>query len=68
MSADVPASGRLLFSLEEAGQVLNLSRATLFRLMARGELRPLKVGRRTLLAADELERFVREKVAESEVR
>lgn len=65
---DVLTGGKLLFSLEEAGEALNLSRATLYRLLSRGQLKGLKVGRRTLLAASELERFVAEKMAEAEVR
>src|SRR5262249_16026723 len=43
LAADAPAS-KLLFKVEEAAQLLSLSRKTLYDLMHRGELASLKIG------------------------
>lgn len=51
---------RLLYSITDALQVLPVSRSTLYVLMAEGALRTVKIGRRTFIAHDELDRYVRE--------
>ena len=51
---------RLLLRVDEAARVLGVSRATLYRLVAAGRLRAVRVGRATRIPARELERFVRE--------
>jgi excisionase family DNA binding protein len=51
---------RLLFSRREAAILLNLSLRTLDNLVARGELRVRRVGRRRLVERRELERFSRQ--------
>ena len=43
LPADVPAA-KLLLKVEEAAQLLSLSRKTLYDLMRRGELASLKIG------------------------
>lgn len=44
-------------SLVEAAQRLNVSRATIYRLIRTDELRTLKVRRRRLVRVEELDRF-----------
>ena len=51
---------KLLLRLDEAARALGVSRATLYRLIAAGRLRAVRVGRATRIPARELERFVRE--------
>jgi excisionase family DNA binding protein len=43
LPAEAPAS-KLLLKVEEAAQMLSLSRKTLYDLMSRGELASLKIG------------------------
>ncbi len=51
---------RLLHSIPDAGAVLGgMSRSTLYEKIANGEIAAVKVGRRTYIAHDELERYVR---------
>jgi excisionase family DNA binding protein len=52
-SLDVSLS-RLGYSIAEAEIVTNLSRATLYRAVASGRLRLVKVGRRSLIPAPDL--------------
>jgi excisionase family DNA binding protein len=48
----------LLQPIPGAMKVLGISRSTLYELMARGELEVVKIGRRTLIPAESLERYV----------
>ena len=48
---------RLSYSIAEAEIVSNLSRSTLYREVSRGHLRLVKVGKRSLIPADALERL-----------
>lgn len=51
---------RLLHPIPEASEVLGgMSRSTLYEKLASGEIKSVKVGRRTYIAHDELERYVR---------
>jgi excisionase family DNA binding protein len=50
---------RLLHPIPEAGEQLGVGRSTLYELIAAGELRTVKIGRRTLISHEELERYVR---------
>ncbi len=49
---------RLAYSVEEAAACLGLSRATLWRMIALGQLNPRRVGRRTLLLKVDLVAFL----------
>jgi excisionase family DNA binding protein len=49
---------RLLYRPEEAAQVLGLSRARLYELMARGEVRSVKIGASRRVPLADLEAFV----------
>lgn len=48
-----------LISVAEAARLLSISRRSLERRMAEGLINRVKIGRRTLISAAELERFVR---------
>ncbi len=50
---------RLLHPIPEAAEVLGgIGRSTLYEKIASGEIAAVKVGRRTYIAHDELERYV----------
>lgn len=51
---------RLLHPIPDAAAVLGISRSTLYELIADGEITTVKIGRRTLITQDELERYVRD--------
>jgi excisionase family DNA binding protein len=51
---------RLAYSLAESEALSSLSRSTLYRLIAAGKLKTVLRGRRRLVPASELERFIRE--------
>jgi excisionase family DNA binding protein len=48
---------RVLYTAEEAAEQLSLSRSTVDVLVARGELRAVRIGRLVRIAHRELERF-----------
>ena len=48
-----------LLPLDAVTSQLNVSKATLYRLFDRGELRAVHIGRKRLVAATELDRYVR---------
>ncbi|MEK4240808.1 helix-turn-helix domain-containing protein [Janibacter sp. FSL W8-0316] len=50
---------RLLHPIPDAAQALGVSRTTIYELISAGALKPVKIGRRTFIAQDELERYVR---------
>lgn len=51
---------RLLHPIPEAAEILGgMSRSTLYEKIASGEIAASKIGRRTYIAHDELERFVK---------
>ena len=49
---------RMLYPINDAVEVLGIGRSTLYELIATGEIQTVKIGRRTLIAHDELERYV----------
>jgi len=58
---------RLLHPIPDAVRVLGIGRSTLYELIATGEIEVIKIGRRTLIAHDELERYVKRLTEESRV-
>lgn len=56
-SPDMPPE-RLAFGVTEAAQVAGIGRSTLYAAMADGQLRAVKLGKRTLIPAEELRRFL----------
>ncbi len=57
-TADMDIKERLLYSPEEAAELLGIGRTTLYALIKAGELHTVKIGRRTLLLRDELQDYV----------
>lgn len=55
MSTD---SLRPCFTIREAAQYLRISRALLYQLIRKGQIRTVKIGTRTILRGTELERFL----------
>lgn len=51
-------AGRLLVRPEEGAEMLSVSRARIYALMASGKLRSIKVGRSRRIPMQEIERFV----------
>lgn len=58
---------RLAFRPEEAAHALACSRATIFKLLASGELKGWRIGAARLISADEIKRFIREREQAAEV-
>jgi excisionase family DNA binding protein len=51
---------RLLYDIAEARQILGgIGRSSIYKLIQAGKLKSVKVGSRTMLTGDELERFAR---------
>ncbi len=57
---------KLLVKVLEAAEKLSLSRATLYELIAAGEIRVVRVGRATRIPTAELERWLGAKLAGEE--
>ena len=60
MSKNAENHWRLVYSIQEAAHACGLSRATLYRLIAAGKLRTVKVGARRLIPVDSIETLLRE--------
>lgn len=54
-----------LYTITEAEEALRLSRSTIVRLVGRGELRTITIGRSRRITEDELQRFVRSREDEA---
>ena len=59
MNAQTDTSAPLVYSLDRAASMIDLSRRSLYRLIDAGELRTVKLGRRRLVPAAELARITR---------
>ena len=59
VQTQTPTVPRHSYSLDEAAQSLGLSRRTLYHLMDAGKLSTVKLGKRRLVPAQELERLIR---------
>ncbi len=49
---------KFAFGIVDAARVAGIGRSTLYEALAAGELKAVKLGRRTLIPADELRRFI----------
>ena len=58
-----PANAPLAVSPAQAAQMLSLGRTRLYELISAGELRPLKLGRRTLIPVQQLHDLIARKQA-----
>lgn len=54
---------RLTFRIDEVATMLGISRTTVFKLMADGELPRVKVGSRTLIRAADVDALLQRKAA-----
>jgi excisionase family DNA binding protein len=59
MTNDVQALPKLAYSVEEAGEVIGISRRTIYELMSSGALTSVKIGSRRLVRHDDLADFLR---------
>lgn len=50
--------GALLHPVEDACRMLGIHRTTLYELIGRGAVQRVKIGRKSLITADSIERFV----------
>lgn len=66
MCQDVPPEeaknhmNQLAYSIPDSGRAIGLSSRTVIRLIKSGKLRSAKIGRRRVVSAKELERFLHE--------
>jgi excisionase family DNA binding protein len=49
---------KLAYGVVEAARVAGIGRSTIYEMLASGDLTAVKLGRRTLIPADELRRFI----------
>ena len=54
-----------LYTVKEATEILKVSRTTLYRLMWKGRLKPVKIGNKTLFAGETLNNLIEELKEES---
>ena len=52
---------RVSFSVNEAAELIGVSRVTVYNQIAAGNLGSIKVGRRRLITRDQIEAFLRER-------
>ena len=55
------------FSLDASCVYLDISRPTLYRLMDSGEIRNFHIGRRRMVLREDLDQFLRARLAESDM-
>jgi excisionase family DNA binding protein len=48
------SNDKACYSVNDVLKILSLSRTTLYKLVARGELSPMKIGRKTLFSAADI--------------
>jgi excisionase family DNA binding protein len=65
MKTEVSEQPRLLYPVDDACYVLGVQRTTFYGLIRDGEIKAVKVGRRTLVAHAELEQFVERLIAKA---
>jgi excisionase family DNA binding protein len=53
-----PCPQRLSYSVAEASKVIGLGRTTLYDLIKKGRINPIKVGQRTLIRHTDLEALI----------
>ncbi|EDP75545.1 helix-turn-helix domain-containing protein [Hydrogenivirga sp. 128-5-R1-1] len=51
---------RRLFTVKEALEYLRISRPTFYRLIKQGKIKPVKIGKRTLIDKNDLDRLIEE--------
>lgn len=66
MITDSQSSDKLTLTVQEAGRMLGISRATAYQLANQGKLPVIRLGRRLLISKAGLERMVNEAGAKSQ--
>lgn len=66
MKTDSQSDDKLTLTVEEAGKMLGISRATAYQLANQGKLPVIRLGRRLLISKAGLERMVNEAGAKSQ--
>ena len=61
-----PTTPRLAYPIDEAAHALGVSRSKLYQLIEAGEVLKTRIGGRSVVLADELERYVRHCVEEGQ--
>lgn len=51
-------TNRMLYPIPEAAELLGVQRSTIYRLVGEGEIERTKIGRRSLITATSIERYV----------
>lgn len=59
MSTQLNALPRVAYSIDETAAMLGISRWSAYQLIRRGDLRPVRIGARQRVPAEQLERLVR---------
>lgn len=59
MNAQILTPSRLAYPIDETAALLGVSRRTVYELISRGELRPVRIGARQRIPAAELQRITR---------
>lgn len=59
---------KLLYSVEEAGELLSFKRSKMWQFISQGRIRAVKVGKATRIPADELHAFVSKVKADATVQ
>ncbi len=63
-----PEQSKALYTVEEAAALLSIGRSTLFTLFKTGRILPVKVGKRTLVTPESIERYVERLTTEARER
>ena len=58
MDPSLPPENKLAYSIDEFGQMTGICRATTYKEIASGDLQSMKVGRRRLISADSIEKWI----------
>ena len=66
MTATTPQSAQRLIALPEVSRITSLKKTALYQLIAAGELRPVKLGRKTVFSEAEILAWVEQRLASRE--
>ena len=66
MPNTTPQSAQRLIALPEVSRITSLKKTALYQLIAAGELRPVKLGRKTVFAEAEINAWVEQRLASRE--
>lgn len=58
MNEPIPTDGEQLRNVPETGERLRVSRATVYRLMSSGQLKPVRIGRCVRIPQSEIDAYI----------